>query len=71
MTTVEDIERAAERLSPDEFVRLAQWVGDRHHQLWTKWMETDAAAGKLDFLFEEADEERSAGVLRDWPSDVK
>ena len=30
-------------------------------------MEQDAASGKLDFLFQEADEERRAGKLRDWP----
>jgi hypothetical protein len=30
-------------------------------------MEEDAASGKLDFLFQEAERERAAGTLRDWP----
>ena len=30
-------------------------------------VEQDAASGKLDFLFEEAERERAAGKLRDWP----
>ena len=34
-------------------------------------MERDATAGKLDFLFNEAADERQAGQLRDWPSDVE
>jgi hypothetical protein len=30
-------------------------------------IEEDAAAGKLDFLFEEAEQARLIGTLRDWP----
>jgi hypothetical protein len=69
MTTVEEIEQAAERLAPSDFGRLASWVSARYHDLWTRQMDTDAAAGKLDFLFNEADAERTAGSLHDWPAD--
>lgn len=31
-------------------------------------MEANAAAGKLDFLFQEAEAERAKGKLKDWPS---
>jgi hypothetical protein len=68
MNTVEEIEQAAERLVPSEFARLASWVSARYHDLWTRQMERDAAAGKLDFLFNEAETERHAGQLHDWPS---
>jgi len=34
---------------------------------WDKQMERDAAAGKLDFLFEEAERAKREGTLRDWP----
>ncbi len=67
MNTVEEIEQAAEQLAPSDFVRLASWVSARHHELWTQQMEHDADAGKLDFLFDEAEAERQAGSLRDWP----
>jgi hypothetical protein len=30
-------------------------------------MDQNAAAGRLDFLFEEADAERTTGQLHDWP----
>jgi hypothetical protein len=32
-------------------------------------MDSDATAGKLDFLFHEADAERAAGSLHDWPAE--
>ena len=31
-------------------------------------MNRDAKAGKLDFLFEEAETERAVGKLREWPA---
>jgi hypothetical protein len=69
MTTVEEIEQAAERLAPSDFDRLASWISARYHELWKRQMDNDAAAGKLDFLFNEADAERAAGSLHYWPSD--
>ncbi len=36
---------------------------------WDRKMESDAAAGKLDFLVQEADEAASRGLLRDWPGE--
>lgn len=69
MNTVEEIERAAEHLAPTEFARLASWVSARYHDLWTREMERDAALGKLDFLFDEADAGRNSGALHDWPAE--
>ncbi len=70
MSTVEEIERAVERLAPPEFAQLASWIDARRHQQWVRQMDEDAAAGKLDSLFEEADVQRQAGQLRDWPPDA-
>lgn len=69
MHTVEEIEKAAERLAQSDFDRLALWVSTRYHEIWKRQMERDAADGKLDFLFDEARSERQAGLLHDWPSD--
>jgi len=71
MSTVEEIKQAAEQLAPSEFARLASWISARYHALWTQQMNRDAADGKLDFLFEEAQAERQAGSLHDWPPDDK
>ncbi len=41
---------------------------DEDDAKWLKQMEEDAASGKLDFLFEEADRAEKAGDLLDWPA---
>ena len=71
MSTVEEIEQAAEKLAPGEFARLAAWVSARHHELWSHQMQRDAESGKLDRLFDEAEAERASGQLHDWPPDRK
>jgi hypothetical protein len=58
MTTVEEIEQAAERLAPSDFDRLAAWISARYHELWKRQMDNDAKSGRLDFLFNEAESER-------------
>ena len=65
MSTVEDIERAAEQLAPADFDRLVSWINRRHHERWTRQIDQDAAAGRLDFLFDEAEAERRSGRLRE------
>ena len=50
-----------------DFNWLACWIYRRHHEQWTRQMEQDAAAGKLDSLFEEAEAERSSDQFQDWP----
>jgi hypothetical protein len=65
MSTVEEIERAVEQLAPEDFARLSAWIDARRHAQWTRQMDRDAAAGRLDFLFEEAEAERAAGQLHD------
>jgi hypothetical protein len=67
MSRVEEIERAIEELSPDEFRQIAQRVQAIEEERWDKQLDPDAAAGKLDFLHEEAREDRKNDLLKDWP----
>ncbi len=67
MSKVQQLEREVERLSPQDFDELASWIEARRQKAWTDQMERDSAGGKLDLLFEEADAERAAGTLHDWP----
>jgi len=67
MSSVQEIEAAIERLSKDEFWRLSDWVLKRREGEWGRQVEADAAAGKLDFLFAEADAEKREGLLKPWP----
>jgi len=62
-----EIKSAVRELSPKELAELAAFILKQDDAAWTQQIEKDAVAGKLDFLFDEADRERSAGQLRDWP----
>jgi hypothetical protein len=67
MSTVIEIERAIEKLPAQDLTRLAKWILDRDNDQWDRQMDTDAAAGKLDFLIKEAKTARKKGTLRKWP----
>jgi hypothetical protein len=67
MGRIEEIEQAIEKLPPEEFLRIARWIREREQRQWDERLDRDAAAGKLDFLFEEAQAEFKAGGLREWP----
>jgi hypothetical protein len=54
MSTVEQIEAAILKLSSQELSQLADWVLALHEQRWDEQIEQDIAAGKLDFLAQEA-----------------
>ena len=67
MDRVEQIEAAILSLPPEEYRRLAEWFGAREQTRWDEQMDRDSAAGKLDFLFREAESELDQGLVRHWP----
>ena len=64
MSEVEQIEAAILKLSPQEISQLVDWVLDLDEQRWDEQIERDTAAGKLDFLAQEALAEFEAGNCR-------
>ena len=68
MSRIEEIEDAIDRLSPEEFQRLAGWVREREQRRWDEQLDSDSSSGKLNFVFEEAEVESRESLLRDWPS---
>jgi hypothetical protein len=50
MSTVAEIERAIEQLSPKETRSLPAWLAERDAALWDRQFEADVASGKLDAL---------------------
>lgn len=64
MSTVEQIEAAILKLSPQELSHLADWVLDLDEQRWDEQIERDIVAGKLDFLAQEALAEFESGSCR-------
>lgn len=67
MDRVEEIEAAINSLPPEEFRLIAQWFHELEQTRWDSQIDRDSSAGKLDFLFEEAESESAAELFRDWP----
>ena len=68
MDRVEEIEAAIDRLPPDDYTRVIAWLREHEQSRWDEQMDRDSSAGKLDFLFMEAESESAAVPLREWPS---
>ena len=58
----------SDQLATEEFRRLARWLRGRDQAFWDEQLDHDSSAGKLDFLFDEADSESREGLLREWPA---
>lgn len=67
MRSIQEIEEAIQQLSPDEFSKLARWFRAMDQERWERQIDSDASTGKLDFLFEEAEQEKKHGLLKTWP----
>lgn len=63
--TVESIQTAIESLSAEELARFRAWFEQRDWQQWDDQIEADSAAGKLDFLVQEAKRVVSNDELQD------
>ena len=61
MTTVDKHEKAVSELPPEELSRFTAWFEEFLADQWDRQIEADAAAGKLDHLAKEADEDFEAG----------
>lgn len=61
MTTVDKLEKAVSELPLEELARFTAWFEEFLADQWDRQIEADAAAGKLDHLAKEADEEFEAG----------
>lgn len=64
MTEVERIEEQIKSLDEQAFAQLRQWFIEYDHARWDRQIEADSAAGKLDFLADEALAEHRAGKTR-------
>jgi hypothetical protein len=67
--SLSELKDAVRDLSPKELAELAAFIAKQDNAAWNTEIEEDSARGKLDFLFEEAEHERAAGRLRDWPEE--
>ncbi|NPV29516.1 hypothetical protein [Thermodesulfitimonas autotrophica] len=66
MFNVAEIKAAIEKLPESDFVQLRKWFWEKDWQKWDRQIEVDSDAGKLDFLIEEAFDEKSKGQLKEF-----
>ena len=62
--SLSEIKSAVRELSPKELAELAAFVAKQDNAAWDNQMEENAASGKLDFLFDEAERECGAVINR-------
>ncbi len=54
MSTIQEIEQAVRRLSPEDLAAFRAWFAEYDAAAWDRQLEQDVAAGRLDALAEEA-----------------
>ena len=64
VTQVELIQSQIKALPYSEFARLRKWFAQKDWEKWDRQIEADSAAGKLDFLIEEALAAKSQNKLQ-------
>ena len=67
MQSVEEIQQAIEALSPDDYVRIRDWLEEAAWDDWDRQIAADIEAGRLDHLVEQAKEASRRGLLRGLP----
>ena len=65
MADVKAIEEAVKALPPQDLAEFRRWFAEFDFAVWDAQIESDAAAGKLDKLLQEAAEDYAQGERRD------
>ena len=65
MSSVEEIEAAIQQLSPDEMAAFRAWYAEFDAAAWDRQIAEDEAAGRLDWLINEALDDLDAGRCTD------
>lgn len=63
--TIEDIEKAVAKLSPEELVKFRAWFDEFDAERFDRKIERDVGTGRLDRLADEALAEHRAGRSRE------
>ena len=59
MLKIEQLQLEIEALSEEDFCRLRRWFAEKDWDQWDEQLESDVAAGKLDFLLDEASDAKA------------
>jgi len=65
MSKVDQLKSAIESLPEDEYVEFRQWFSERDWQRWDEQIDEDSKSGELNFLIDEAMDQKVKGKLRE------
>ncbi len=65
MMQVEQLKAEITMLTDEDFARLRRWFADKDWERWDRQLEADVAAGKLDFLLNEAKIAKKQNLLQE------
>ena len=65
MRTIEKLKAEITQLTAEELSELARWLSERDWESWDAQIEADSRAGRLDFLIDEVQKEKSERSLKD------
>jgi hypothetical protein len=65
MSTIRDIEKAVRELTPEELTEFRRWFAEFDAAAWDAQLETDARAGRLNALADEALDDLKHGRCSD------
>ena len=65
MSKIEELKADLEKLSSEEIVELFRWLSEREWESWDGEIKADSQAGRLDFLVEQARQEKEKGSLKE------
>jgi len=65
MTKLQAIEEEIKKLSPEELAELREWFLERDAEEWDREIDSDAASGRLDRLFEKSLADHRRGKSRE------
>ena len=65
MRTASEIQIEIEALPRKEYIKLVSWFTERDWSVWDKQIEEDSQSGTLDFLIDDALNEKENGKLKE------
>ena len=65
MSKIDELKAEIERLPSEEVAEIFRWLSEKEWERWDKEIEADSQSGRLDFLVQEAREEKANGTLKD------
>jgi hypothetical protein len=65
MIDIQKIKKEIEKLPESDFAELRRWIAEKAWEKWDNEIENDSNSNKLDFLIDEAKNEKEDGNLND------